>query len=134
MAQGAGDAHAGQPASAVDPAPNADDGIQPQQFERYSRIREVDFVGLQCRDNLARQCLDIDFEPDGQRGGRGHFGEDFVHPQYTGPELLVAKCLVAKDRTPETVLHAPPLRPLSSPCRRCREAHPERTMPDEVVR
>ena len=87
----------------VDRPLHTDDGIQAQQFDRHRRIRQINLARAKRRDDVRRQRVDIDLEPDRQRGRRIDRRDDLVHAQHVGPELLVAKGVEAEDRLPVLV-------------------------------
>jgi hypothetical protein len=85
VAQCAGDAEARQLPGIVHTTAHAEDGVQPQQFDRDRRVCQVDRVAAQRRDDRSRQRLDVDFQTDGQRRRRSDGRHDLVHPQHAGP-------------------------------------------------
>jgi hypothetical protein len=97
VAERTGGADAGQLANLVDVALNSHDRIEPQQFDGHGRIGEIDLAPAKRDDEPRGQCLDIHLETKSQRVGWGDGGNDLVHPQHVGPELLVAKGVVAED-------------------------------------
>ena len=100
VAERAGDADAGELPRTVDSSADADDGVQPQQFDGHGRVGQIDLTGLQRGDDLPRQGLDVDLETNGECCCRRNGGDDFVHPQHAGPQLFVAEGVVAEDALP----------------------------------
>ena len=99
MTERARDPHRRELAGVVHHALHADDGIQPQERQRHCGIIQA-LSRLDGRDHLRRQRVSIDLEADRKRRGRVHRGNDFVHPQYVGPKLLVAEGVEAEDLLP----------------------------------
>jgi len=94
------------PAQVLAALEHADAGIlcvQPQQGDSDCRVREIDGTGAKSRNELRWKCVDVHFQADGQCCRRGNGGNDVVHLQHIGPELLVAECVVAEDILPVEV-------------------------------
>ena len=98
MAQRAGHAYFRELTSVTYRSLHADHRIQAQQLDRDGRVHEKVWIRLQRGNDLGGQRLDIDLQANGQRCCRIDGGNDFVHSQHVGPELLVAKCIEAKYR------------------------------------
>jgi hypothetical protein len=84
----------------VDFAPDADNGVQPQQFDGHGGVGEINLAGAKRGDGPPRQRLDIDLEAYCERGRRSNSGDDFVHPEHVGPQLLVAESVETEDGLP----------------------------------
>jgi hypothetical protein len=100
VAERAGDADTRELTQVIDRSLNADDGIQPQEFDGHRGVGQVDLSGLQRGDDFLRQGLDVHLEPYGQRRRRRDCRHDVVHLQHVGSQLLVTEGVVAKDRLP----------------------------------
>ena len=113
VAERARDADAGELTRVVDLPLDADDRIQPQQFDGHGGVGQINLAGPQRGDDCPRQGLDVDLEAHGQRGRRGDRRNDLVHPQHVGPQLLVAEGVVAEDGLPISMFPLPSSRCLS---------------------
>ncbi len=101
VAERAGDANACQLPRTVDSSADADDGVEPKQFDGHRRVVQIDLTGFQRGDNLARQGFDVDLETNGECCCRGNGREDVMHPQHIGPQLFVAEGVIAEDALSE---------------------------------
>ena len=115
VAERARDADAGELARVVDRALDADDRIQPQQFDGHGGVGQVDLPGAKRGDDRRRQGLDVDLEADRQRGRRIDRRDDLVHPQHVGPQLLVAEGVEAEDGLPASIVRSSSSRSFRSP-------------------
>jgi cellobiose phosphorylase len=97
MAQRAGDADTGQLTGVAHRSAHADDGIQPKQFDGHGRTCQVHLLCLDRVDDGRRQRVDVHLQSNRESRGRRNLGDRFVHPQDTGPQLLVAERVVAED-------------------------------------
>ena len=104
-----GETHRRQPATAVEEALDADDGIQLQQRQRHRRVVQVDLAGLDRGRRLLRDRRRVDLEPGGQRGFRAEAradaavlraGDRAMQLQRVAPERLVSERVVAEDVPP----------------------------------
>jgi hypothetical protein len=76
---------------------HAHDSIQFQQLDRHCRIVQINLAGGQRIQHALREGIGIDFQTDRQRDYRTDILEGVLHLQHLGPQLLVAKRIVAED-------------------------------------
>jgi hypothetical protein len=67
-------------------------------------VGHVDFTSAKRGFDGPWQCLDVDLEAHRQRGRWRDGRNDLVHPQHTGPQLLVPEGVVAEDGLPPAML------------------------------
>jgi hypothetical protein len=82
----------------VDGSSQADNGVQAKQRHGDSRVGEIDLLRHQRLDESVGQRLQVDLEAHLQCERRADDpGNDLVHAQHVGPELLVAEGVIAED-------------------------------------
>jgi hypothetical protein len=75
---------------------DADHRVRGEQRLGDRGIVEVDLAGLQRRDDIAWQGVDIDLDAERERGGRADTEQGAVELERVAPEIFVSESIVAE--------------------------------------